>query len=256
MSRTGEWQVVLLIQVAVVGFFLLAWQLAAPLGLARPDMLPPFSTVLSYLWRELHDGDFLYDCAVTASEIAVSFALTVPIALILGFVIGENQRLRARCEPVLHIFMAIPKAMFLPLVVSGFGIGFWEKVVFAALLGMFVLIMNGIAAVQSIPHGLIVAVKSMGITKAKLYFEIYLPAMTPLIISSVRVGLIFTIFGVLLAEMYASTRGLGRLIFQAGESFRLTEMLAGVLLVVTASIAVNEALRVYETVATRRRGSF
>jgi ABC-type nitrate/sulfonate/bicarbonate transport system permease component len=54
--------------------------------------------------------------------------------------------------------------------------------------------------------------------------------------------------------MYASTRGLGRSIFDAGEAFHFPQMFAGVFLVVIFSIAANEILRLFETASKRRRG--
>lgn len=242
------------VQAGIVGLVLLGWQMAAPLGLMSPDMLPPFSTVAALLWRELHDSAFQYDVVLTMSEVVIAFLLMTPTGLLIGFFIGERHRLNAIAQPPLQILMAIPKAMFLPLFIIAFGIGFAEKIFFAGMLGVFVIILNGIAAVHSIPQGMIVAVRSMGASRAQLYWRVYLPGMVPLILTSIRIGLIFTIFGVLLAEMYASTRGLGRLIFEAGEAFRLNEMLAGVLLVVTVSIVLNELLRLCETTARRRRG--
>ena len=44
-------------------------------------------------------------------------------------------------------------------------------------------------------------------TRTQIYLRIYLPAMEPLIVEGLRMGLIFTVTGVLLAEMYGSPRG-------------------------------------------------
>ena len=70
--------------------------------------------------------------------------------------------------------------------------------------------------------------------------------MLPLILTGLRLGMIFCIIGVLLAEMYASRRGIGRLIFSWGESYQVPELLAGILLVSLLTIAVNEAMRLAE----------
>jgi NitT/TauT family transport system permease protein len=71
-----------------------------------------------------------------------------------------------------------------------------------------------------------------------------------------RMGLIFTVTGVLLAEMYGSPRGIGRVIFAWGEMFRMRELLAGVLLVVLITILCNEALRSIEEFRRARRRRF
>ena len=47
--------------------------------------------------------------------------------------------------------------------------------------------------------------------------------------------------------------GIGRLIFAWGESFRMAELLAGVMLVVVLTILVNEALRWLEDIRRKRK---
>lgn len=256
MSGRGQALFVHAVQLGIVAALLLIWQFAAPLGWAAADMAPPFSQVLAVLWRELHQQEFQLDVALTGVEILVAFLVMVPTGLLIGFVIGESPRLYALARPLLQGFMAVPKAMFLPFFVIFFGIGFSEKAAFAALLGIFVVIINGIAAVHSVPEGLMTAARSMGANKRQIYLRIYLPGMAPLLLTGVRVGLIFTIFGVLLAEMYASTRGLGRAIFDAGEAFHFPQMLAGVFLIVAATIFADAALRFTEDALRRRRGLF
>jgi ABC-type nitrate/sulfonate/bicarbonate transport system permease component len=256
MPRRVEAWFVRAVQALTIGLVLLLWELAAPMGWSRPEMLPPFSNVLSVLFHQIQQARFRENVLVTALEISVAFIMTVPIGLLSGFIIGESPILYRTTRPVLQAFMAVPKAMFLPFFVIVFGIGFLEKAAFAGLLGLFVVIINAIVAVHSIPQGLILAAKSMGASRSQLYLRIYLPGMLPLVLGGIRVGLIFTIFGVLLAEMYASTNGLGRFIFEAGEAFRFPDMLAGVLLVVVATIAANEALRSFEVSLRRKRGIY
>jgi ABC-type nitrate/sulfonate/bicarbonate transport system permease component len=77
--------------------------------------------------------------------------------------------------------------------------------------------------------------------------------MEPLIIEGARTGFIYTVTGVLIAEMYGSPRGVGRLIFAWGESFRMAELLASVLLIVVLTIAVNETLRGLEDMRRAHR---
>jgi NitT/TauT family transport system permease protein len=46
--------------------------------------------------------------------------------------------------------------------------------------------------------------------------------------------------------MYASRRGIGRLIFTWGEGYQIPQLLAGIVLVSVLTIAVNEAMRLGE----------
>jgi len=104
-----------------------------------------------------------------------------------------------------------------------------------------------IAAVQSVPVNLVVAARSFGATSTEIYRRIYLIAMLPLLVSGLRLAIIFDVIGILLAEMYASQSGIGFLMMRWGEDYRMKELMAAVLLISVATIAFNEIMRMWET---------
>jgi NitT/TauT family transport system permease protein len=221
------------------------WQLGAAL-VADPDLLPGVADVTVLLWRFLHDPRFIADLAVTAGEVAVAFLIAAPLAVWTGFVLGERLHFAETFNPVVHFILAVPQSVFLPVFILAFGIGFPEKVLFGVTHAYFVIVVNSFAAVRSVPRPLVAAARVFGATQTQIYTRIYLPAMLPLILTGLRLGMIFCIIGVLLAEMYASRSGIGRLIFSWGEAYQVPELMAGILLVSLITIAVNEAMRLAE----------
>jgi NitT/TauT family transport system permease protein len=232
--------------VIAVAVLLLAWELASRLGWTDPRLLPPLPEVLSVLAGLLQQEGFRGDLAITLGEIAVSFAIAGPLGLAAGFLLGENRAAYRMFAPALNLLLSTPKSIFLPLFIFAFGIGFLQKVIFAVTLAFFIVVLNGIAAVRSVPAGLVTMARSAGAGRLQIYGRIYLPAMEPLILEGLRMGLIFTITGVLLAEMYGSPRGIGRVIFAAGEMTKMRELFACVVLVVVVTVILNESLRLFE----------
>jgi len=222
------------------------WELAARLAVVAAELLPPLSTVCAILWRFLHDPAFISDLELTASEVGIAFLIAAPLAISTGFLLGERLHLAEAFNPVVHFILAVPQSIFLPVFILAFGIGFLEKVLFGVTHAYFVIVVNSFAAVRSIPRPLVAAARVFGATRAQIYTRIYLPAMLPLILTGLRLGMILCIIGVLLAEMYASRRGIGRLIFTWGEGYQIPELLAGIVLVSVLTIAVNETMRLAE----------
>ena len=79
-----------------------------------------------------------------------------------------------------------------------------------------------------------------------------MPAVAPLIVSGLRLALIFSIHRIIFAEMYASSEGIGRRILDWGEAFQMQPLLATVLLVLIATVAVNESMQLIEARARAR----
>src|SRR6516164_5933020 len=222
------------------------WELAGRLALVDASFLPPLPQVGAILWGFLHDDAFIGDLVLTATEVAVAFLIAAPLAISSGFLLGERLHLAATFNPVVHLVLAVPQSIFLPVFILAFGIGFLEKVLFGITHAYFIILVNSFAAVRSIPPALVAAARVFGATRAQIYTRIYLPAMLPLILTGLRLGMIFCIIGVLLAEMYASRRGIGQLIFDWGEGQQIPELLAGIALISVLTIAVNELMRLAE----------
>jgi ABC-type nitrate/sulfonate/bicarbonate transport system permease component len=242
-------------QLLIVAALALAWEGAARTRLADPDVLPPLSKVVGILWRLLHDAEFLADVRITATECLLAFAIVVPLGLLVGFLIGESRRLERTVGGPLQLLMSVPKSVFLPVFVLMFGIGIAQKVIFASVLAFFIVVPSGIAAVHSVPPGLVTAARAFGATRAQIFGRIYLPAMAPLIVGGIRLGLIFVVHGVVFAEMDGSIGGIGRSILTWGEAFQMDYLLAAVLLVLIFTVVVNAAMKSFENMARTRTGA-
>jgi NitT/TauT family transport system permease protein len=241
-----------------IWFVLLAlfawWELAARQQWVDPELLPPPSKIGQVILTLIADRRFTDDLMVTALECAVAFLVVVPAGLLTGFVLAESPRLEAATAGLLQTLMTVPKSIFLPAFILLLGIGFAEKVVFAVALSYFLVVPTGIAAVRSVPRGLVTAARAYGASRGQIYRLVYLPYATPIVLDGVRIGLIFSMHGILFAEMYASTEGIGRSILEWGESFNLPTLFAAVALVVLATIVINGACLWAEARARARVG--
>jgi NitT/TauT family transport system permease protein len=246
MSKSQAW-LVLAGRLAAILVVALAWEVAGRTRWVDPDLLPPLSKVLAVLWRLLHDAQFLADIRVTLLECLIAFAIVTPLALGCGFMIGESQRLERGLGPALQMLLTVPKSVFLPVFVLMLGIGIAQKIAFAVALTFFIVAPSGIAAVHSVPRGLVVAARAFGANRVQLYTRIYMPAMAPLVLGGVRLAFIFAVHGVVFAEMYGAENGIGRNIVLWGEQFQMDYLFAAVLLVVGFTIAVNEMIQLCET---------
>jgi ABC-type nitrate/sulfonate/bicarbonate transport system permease component len=233
----------LLLRLAIIAVALAAWEAAPRLGWVDPDVLPPFSILLRTLAGLLGDQRFITNTLMSAGRVLAAFAIAAPLAVACGIFIGERLYLDRAVSPLIHLAVAVPQSIFLPIFILAFGIGFVEKLVFGATHVVFVVLISTITAMRSMPSGYLLAARSFGASPAQIYAKFYLPAMVPYLMTGLRLGLILDVHAVLLSEMYASRDGLGQQIFAWADNFRMKEMLAAVLLVASCTIVINETLR-------------
>jgi NitT/TauT family transport system permease protein len=244
-------QQILIGQILVVGLFLGSWEAATRSGWIGIDVLPPFTTALEKLVELLGDRSFLKDFGATAARVGIAFAIGAPAALIAGFVLGEWREAERVTRPILNFALSIPQSIFLPVFILVFGIGAMQKIVFGITHLFFVTLVSTIGAVQSIPKEQVVALRSFGATRWQIYTRLYVPGMLPLVLTGLRLGMIFNILGVLLAEMYASQTGLGKAIFTWGEGGDTVPLTAAIIAVSGSTIILNEIMRGFERRAYR-----
>src|ERR1700722_1039193 len=244
---------ILACQIAFVALVIGLWSLGSWIGAFDPSILPPPAKVAMALEALLRSSDFLADSLDTIIRVIAAFAIGAPIALAAGFVMGENIGVGRSLSPIFNLVLSVPQSIFLPLFVLMFGLGFTEKLIFGITHVVFVVAVNAMAAVREVPHGQVVLARSFGASRFRIYRSIYLPAMAPQVVTGLRLGIIFDIIGILLAEMYASRSGLGVLLLRWGESYAVDKLMAATVLISVATIVINESMRIWEVHVGRWR---
>jgi NitT/TauT family transport system permease protein len=167
----------------------------------------------------------------------------VPIGAGVGVLVAESEYFGQIFRPMLFYVFSIPKSIFLPMFILVFGIGFEQKVAYAAFSTVFIVIMSAAAAVESVKADHVLVARSYGATRTQVLTRVYVPSMLPFLLEALRISMIFNFTGVMIAEMYASRSGIGQLIASWGENFQMPQLFAGVVLLAAAAIGFNEAVR-------------
>jgi NitT/TauT family transport system permease protein len=237
---------IIVTRLALLAAVLGAWELLPRLGVVNALLLPPLSEVLAILGDLVTRANVQEAVAVTALEVIVAFVIAVPLGAAAGIVIGESEYLSEIFKPMLFYVFSIPKSIFLPMFILVFGIGFQQKVAYAAFTTGFVVLMSATAAVESVRADHVLVARSFGATQMQILWRVYVPSMLPFLLETLRISMIFNFTGVMIAEMYASRTGIGYLIANWGENFQMPQLFAGVIVLSAVAIIFNEAVRALE----------
>jgi NitT/TauT family transport system permease protein len=235
----------IIVAAAVLGLLVL-WEALVRLGRIDPGLAPAPSAILSALARLLQRPEVLTSLGVTAWEVLAAFLIAVPVGLLIGFALAEVPVLGALFRPLVNFLFGVPKSIFLPVFILIFGVSIPQKIAFGVFTTIFVLIVGGVASVQSVPRELVTVSRVYGADRWQIIREIYLPAMAPILLESARLGLVFNITAVLLCEIYGARDGIGYRIAAWGENLQMPQLYAALTIVAAAAVAVNEGLRLLE----------
>jgi NitT/TauT family transport system permease protein len=231
------------VRLALLAAVLAAWEWLPRSGTVNPALLPPLSDVLAMLANILGRSQVQEAVAVTGGEVILAFIIAVPLGAAIGVLAAEHEYFGQIFKPMLFYVFSVPKSIFLPMFILVFGIGFQQKVAYAAFSTIFVVIMSATAAVESVRADHLLVARSYGATRGQILMRVYVPSMMPVLLETLRISMIFNFTGVMIAEMYASRTGIGHLIANWGENFMLRQLFAGVILLAAVAILFNETIR-------------
>jgi ABC-type nitrate/sulfonate/bicarbonate transport system permease component len=218
----------------------IAWEALGRSGLVYPGLLPSWLTILARLGALLVDGGFWAAAGVTVVEIVLALAIGTAIGVAAGLALGTGGAVGRELHRWLHYLASTPKVVFLPLFLLLFGIGPASKVALGAFACSFPLALTVADGLRHMPPVLVGVGRSLRLTPWQMASKVYLPAMVRPILSGSRIALGIAVSACLVAEMRASTAGLGARIVDSYDHARFAEVYA-LLLVIVALAALGNA---------------
>ena len=212
----------------------------------NPLLLPPPSKIFSSIVQLLNTKKLWWHLWVTTSELLVASVISIPLGILVGLLLAKHVFFGKLFGPFVYFLVSVPKSIFLPLFILMLGVDFDQKVIFGIFQAFFVIAINTSAATAKVPQAWVILGRSCGANTWQLYTKIYIPSMLPMVMEGVRLGVIFIITGVILAEMYAARAGLGFMISGWADTFNMPHLFAGIAVAAVLSILINESIRLYE----------
>jgi NitT/TauT family transport system permease protein len=191
----------------------------------------PFSETLVRLWQLITGGDFIAQFLDSAKLFLTGFVIALVIGVPLGVVLARVRLLRVGIEPYLMILYATPMVALIPFILSLMGFGFAPKVLVVFLFAVFPVLYNTVEGARSIKPELIEVAKSYRSSEWSLWHEVILPYTLPYIMTGVRQAIGRALVGMVAAEFFLSSTGLGQLIMGASQNFDTGGVFASILVI-------------------------
>jgi ABC-type nitrate/sulfonate/bicarbonate transport system permease component len=240
------------VRLAVVLLILVAWEIAARF-VVDPMFIAPPSRVVASLGAVWNTSGVPAALRLTLFELAVAFSISTVVGLVVGLAVGLRPFARRSVMPIILLLYGLPQITILPIFILLFGIGPLSKIAFGITHGTFVIIIAIVAGVQNLKPILLVSARSMGASRWQLLRWVIFPHMIPSLFAGMRLGMSGALLGVLLAELYVSTAGIGHFTTMFTENFDPTKLFGLVAMLATMAIVLNEIVRRAETRFSRWR---
>jgi ABC-type nitrate/sulfonate/bicarbonate transport system permease component len=208
--------------------------------------LVPLSETLDRLWDLAQSGELWSQLASSLSIFAVGFVLALIVGAPVGMLLARVAVLRRALDIYITIAYATPLVALIPFILSIMGFGFAPKVLVVFLFAVFPVLYNTIEGARSLKPELIEVARSFRSSEWALWREVMVPYTLPYTMTGVRQAIGRALVGMIAAEFFLSSTGLGQLIMSASQNFDTAGVLAAILVIMMLGLVLMRIGRAIE----------
>jgi ABC-type nitrate/sulfonate/bicarbonate transport system permease component len=222
----------------------LAWEVVVRAQQVPLFLLPPPSAVAARWLRE--PAFFMTEGGVSLAEALAGLAVGAGLAFLAGVLMARLRWLEQGLLPLAIVLKMTPVVVLAPLFVLWFGFGPAPRVLIAALLTFFPVLIGVVAGLRSPPPAARDVLATLDAGALDEIVLLRLPAALPHLFAALKVSATLALLGAVIAEWVGGDRGLGRAILLANSNLDTPTTLAGVLTLAAIGVGLVGVLTVLE----------
>lgn len=222
-------------QVGLVVLWLAAWELTVRSGVLAPVLAKSPLDSWNYLVESTISGELITNLGATMTAVIIAWVLAGVLGVCAGIAVGLMPTVERVISPFMDAVNAMPRIALAPLFIVVFGITTTAKVAVAATLVFFIVFSGSRAGVRSTDAELLRLSTVLGAKPHQIFAKVLFPVAVPAIFASLRLGLVYSLLGVVGSELISARDGLGQLVAMYSATFRMEAVYA--ILIVLAIVA-------------------
>jgi NitT/TauT family transport system permease protein len=223
--------------------FVVGWE-----GIVRAWQIPEFlvpapSAIGRALMAGLTSRLYLDHFGVTLYESLLGFLIAAAAGIACGTVIAQFRVVEQTLYPYLVALQTLPKIAIAPLLIIWLGFGLTSKVVIAALVAFFPILVNVIVGLKTVDASKLDLMRSLDASRWQTFRYVTFPNALPFVFAGLDIAIVFSVLGAIVGEFVGSQRGLGNLILQFHTSLDIAGMFAVLLLLAVLGVGLHLAIQ-------------
>jgi ABC-type nitrate/sulfonate/bicarbonate transport system permease component len=244
--RTSGWAVLILL--------ILLWEVSSEFN--KSSSVSSFSDSFAALWKLLSGPALLKDVVPSILRMSGGFAAASIGGVLLGVVIGLYRPIVPWVQPFLEFARAVPPPLMIPIGLVIFGLGPQLVVVIIAAGAFWPVLLNTIDGTRRVEPLFLDTARALHLTRKEQILRVLLPAALPTVMAGIRIALSMSLILMVLAEMLASSTGLGHQLLIAQQTFRVSTTYGGVILLAVLGWALDTIFVLIERRVLRSHPTF
>lgn len=228
--------------IMAVALLLFLWDWSVVRFEVPATLVPTPGAALDALWTGLRSGVLFVHLGVTLQEVLYGFLIGAALGFALGAAIAEWVLVRRALFPIVVGIQMMPKVAVAPLFIIWLGYGIESKIAITASMTFFPVLINTVAGLRSVDGETLEMMRAFRFTTLQAFHRVKLRFALPYIFVGLKVAIVLSVIGAVVAEFVGANQGLGYLILQATYQMETDKMFAVLAILAIVGIGLNGAL--------------
>ncbi|WP_184708650.1 ABC transporter permease [Comamonas odontotermitis] len=238
-------------RIGVLAVFLAVWEVLARTQVINPMLTSYPSAVLPTLVDLFKTGDLTGHTWITFKATIIGFAVSMVLGVLIAALLWWSGFLKKVLDPFLVIANAMPKIAFVPIFYIWLG-SEYSVYGMAVAISLFITIMVVYEGFQAIDPNKIKLATTLGASKMQVMRYVVFPGSVPAVIAAIKMNIGLSLIGVIVGEFQSSSAGLGFLIVNGSQVFKLNIVMAAIVVLAMLSAVMYLAVTRLEKAVQHR----
>ncbi|MDO8616476.1 MAG: ABC transporter permease [Dehalococcoidia bacterium] len=207
-------------------------------------VVPPPSAVAERFFER--PGFFWREGGWTLYEATLGLLLGSAVAIGLAVVMAHSTLAERTLFPLAIIVKVTPLVAVAPVLVILLGFGTTPKVVVAALLSFFPMLLNAMTGFRDVNPGALQFLRSLRASPWQVFWKLRVPSAQPYLLVALKITYPLALIGAVVAEWFTGDRGLGLVIFSANYNLDTPTLFAAIGVLAMTGVSINVLLSLVE----------
>ena len=203
-----------------------AWEVLVRVSGVADYLVPTPSAVGSRLFGDL--GYFLFHGLITLVEALGGFAMGTLVAVIAAGIMAHSKLFERTVYPIALLIKVTPIVAIAPLFVIWFGFGSFPKMMIAALITFFPVMVNTFVGLKSINPSTLDFFRLLDAGEAQVLMKLRVPSALPYLFAAFRIAVPLSVIGAVVGEWFSGDRGLGSVIIVAHHNIDMPTLFSAI----------------------------
>lgn len=244
-------QLIILSQLALLVLFFGLWELLPRMKWINP-MLTSYPSALWPTFLDLlANGKLLHHTWATLYATVIGFILSMVLGIVAAAALWWSDFIYKVVDPFLVVANAMPKIAFVPIFYIWLG-SEYSIYGIAVAIAVFVTVMIMFAGFRAIDANKIKLAVTFGATRWQVLQKVVLPGSVPTLIAALKMNVGLALVGVVVGEFQSSNAGLGFLIINGSQIFKMNIVMTSITVLAVLSSLMYLAIYYLEAAVNRR----